>query len=124
MLGLLLLTAACSRDAATGPIDRNARRAALGLQDTPRLSFVQAMDEIDEAGFERRLAAGKLGLDDALRLQNLLVRANAANRPDEFLSYLARTREAAGRHVDEMSEETGRILLESCVDCHVTYRQR
>jgi len=117
------ILAACG-DGGDDAFDLDARRAALGLQDTPQLAVEDAMKEMDLGGYERRLANGRLGLEEALKVENLLRRIDAADRPDEFRALLKTAVESSGRYARSLTDAAAQELGGACIDCHVTYRPR
>jgi hypothetical protein len=122
---LAALLAACSGDdaATREKLEKlRSRRAALGLDPEP-LAMAEAMQRIEKAGYEAALVRGDLGLDDALRLENLLVRAQPGAIPEGMLH---RARRLVSEYVHALAggeRPTTGPLVRSCVDCHLKYRE-
>jgi hypothetical protein len=119
---LAALLAACSGENAATLDKLRSRRIALGLEAEP-LPMAEAMQRIDKARYETALARGDLTLDDALRLENLLVRAQPGEIPEGMLH---RARRLVSEYVHALAEgerPTTGPLVRSCVDCHLKYRE-
>jgi len=117
-----VLVAACADDDVATRERLRTRRAALGLESAP-LPMAAAMEGIERAGYEKALARGDLALDDALRLENLLVRAEPGDVPEGMLN---RARRLVSEYVHALAageRPAGGPLVRSCVDCHLKYRQ-
>ncbi|MHC4972876.1 MAG: hypothetical protein ACYTG3_11145 [Planctomycetota bacterium] len=139
---LLCLLAATCGDAGPNPdAELTSRRAALGLGKGP-LSFAEAMAWMGERtmeGFLTRVGSRRLHRDDvldaALRVENVLARADLASAgkhrasdPGGFDRLHLRTRDLAtalARAIvaGEDGKEEGATLLTACVECHLTYRK-
>jgi len=136
----LLLLAACSP---APDVDARllARRAALGLGSGP-LAFPEAMQRKGAKAYEallarvgsRRLPADEV-LDAALELENLLARADVATAgavrdadPRGFDGRLEASRDRAldlARAIAAggSGEKEARVLLMSCMECHLMFRK-
>jgi hypothetical protein len=138
---LCLLAATCGDVRPTPDAELTARRAALGLGKDP-LSFTEAMAWMGERSIEgllARVGSRRLHRDDvidaALRIENVLARADLASAgkhraadPGGFDRLHLRTRDhatALARAVaaGEDGKEEAATLLTACVECHLNYRQ-
>ena len=142
LLLLLLFGAACADPGPEVAERLLARRVALGLS-RDRLAFEAAMERMEERRFEallarvgsKRLARAEV-LDAALRIENLLLRADpetagAARQkaPAEFEAWLRRARERASALAratagGETGEGEARELLTTCLGRHLSHRER
>jgi hypothetical protein len=139
---LCLLAAACG-DAGRDVDDELAgRRAALGLGQDP-LPFADAMAWMRQRAIEgllgragsRRLDRDDL-LDAALRIENVLARADLASAgrhrapdPDGFDRFTHRTREDAAALARAVAkggngQAEAMALLTACVECHLNHRRK
>jgi hypothetical protein len=124
----VLLLAACADPGPDVETDLRARRAALGLPRDP-LTFQAAMAAMQKGAYEPLL-----GREAALRIENLLARADPATAegraadPKAFDALV----EAARRGADRLAraaaggrEATAEAydLLTTCVNCHRTFRR-
>jgi len=134
------LLAACADPGPDLETELQARRAALGLPKEP-LPLKAAMQEMQRRAFEPLL--GRVGsrrlpppevLDAALRMENLLARAEPAGAegrahdPAAFDALLADARDRAfalARAVASGNEGTPEAygLLATCVNCHRRFRR-
>jgi len=135
LLGLLLLLAACGKQADAVQERLAARRTALGLPPDP-LTFEDAMRAMEEARYEtvlarvgsRRLSREEV-LDTALQVESLLARAEPpAGRPPRFAGLLGVSRQAAlelarAAAGDGPLEKPAYALIASCLDCHREFRE-
>jgi hypothetical protein len=136
LLCVIVVAAACGEPPVDVETELAARRIALGLPES-EATVADAMEEIEHRDLERLIEKTGLVktpasevLDGALRLENLLARASARDRPDDFRTLLAdgraRARDLAAAAVrgDRAEiEATGRALLSSCASCHRKYRE-
>lgn len=117
------------------------RRAALGLSEEP-LPFTDVMAWMGARtmeGFLTRVGSRRLHRDDvldaALRIENVLARADLASAgrhraqdPEGFDRLHVRTRDDAGALARAVASgkdgrEQAATLLTACVECHLNYRQ-
>ncbi|MHC4548649.1 MAG: hypothetical protein ACYTEZ_07710 [Planctomycetota bacterium] len=138
---LLCLLAACGNSGRDAKEVLLARRVALGLGEEP-LAFADAMHAMAKREVEgllarvgsRRLPREQV-LDEAVRIESLLARADPASagayraaNPEEFDALAAQARRRALQFARAAAGEDARReaeqLLVACVDCHLTYRPR
>ena len=110
---LLVLLAACATEEPPSAAAR--RRIALGLDDAP-LPLKRAMKKLEP--FEEAIDRGRVTLDDALRIENLLQRAQPRDDPG-FAEALDEARVLARDLVDG----GGAALQAACADCHARFRE-
>lgn len=139
---LCLLAAACGAAGKDIDEDLTARRAALGLQKDP-IPYAEAMAWMRERGIEgllARVGSRRLHKDDALdaalRIENMLARADLASAgrhrapdPEGFDGLSRRTREHANALARALAKgatgkEEGATLLTACVECHLNHRRK
>lgn len=111
---LFLLLAACAAEDDKPPSAAERRRIALGLDDKP-LSLKRAMKKLEP--FEEAIDKGAVSLDDALRIENLLQRA-------EHDAEMAAAMDAArAKAAALVAGGPADALQASCADCHATFRE-
>ena len=121
---LPLLLVACGDAAPSTDEILAGRRIALGLPETP-LPFREAMREMKRRGLEEALERDGDLFEPALRIENLLARAGAADRDDAFREALRAARGAALALAREAAagEPSSAALAAACKRCHVSYRK-
>ena len=144
---LLAIGPACAPDSEShSPEDRlSRRRIALGLDRSDPIEFRAAMQALEE-DLEpelKRAAVGRIdpvaNVDTALRIQDLLDRADRADRdgagklrapdPEDFDARLEESARRSGAWAlaavggdAERSRGEAKALLLSCIECHKLYR--
>ncbi|MHC4134374.1 MAG: hypothetical protein ACYTDU_00250 [Planctomycetota bacterium] len=138
---LCLLAAACGDAGPDLEAELTTRRAALGLEQDP-LPFADAMAWMEKRvveGLLTRVGSRRLHKDDvldtALRIENVLARAELASAgrhrasdPEGFDRLTARTRGHAAALARAVAagkdgKEEAATLLTACVECHLNYRK-